>query len=322
MPLLAWRSIKSMKIYGIVLAVMVLAVALWVVSPRLLAAAPNASLETESGTIGTNATKVADTTASAGQAVKFSSGAFQANCIDVPSVCGYPDATNTGVPAGTALTSSGSITVTVDGTVISGKDITGQVIIKANNVTIKNSRITSSDYYPIDYSYGKTGLLLQDMEIAGTNSNVTAGVSFDSYTARRVYIHGTADGFKANGSVLIEDSYVTALAVGTDTHNDGVQTTGGDGVTVRHSTFKLGDQSGISSVMQFGTESGTQNTHWLVENNLIDGGGWSINSSGLDGTNQFLNNRFTRRSGYGPGRTDGAAIWSGNYYDDDGSAIP
>ena len=61
-----------------------------------------------------------------------------------PGSCGYPDPAynNVGVPAGTALTPSGSINVTTAGAVIDGKDVTGEITVSANNVTIKNSRIT------------------------------------------------------------------------------------------------------------------------------------------------------------------------------------
>lgn len=249
---------------------------------------------------------------------------FISNCIDDPSKGGYPDETNTGVPAGTTLTPSGSLTVSTDNTVVDSLDITGQIIIQANNVTIRNTRITSGDYYPIDYPEGSyTGLLVEDSEIIGTSSDVTAGISASDYTARRVYVTGTADGFKANTNVLIEDCYVHELAIGPSTHNDGTQATGGSNVTIHHNTYKLGDQSGISSCLQIGNEWGT-NSNWLIEDNLFDGGGWSINASSDPAENpnfQIVNNRFTRRAGYGPGSV-GGAVWSGNIYDDDGTAIP
>jgi chitodextrinase len=253
------------------------------------------------------------------QSANVAAGAFAPNLINNPHSGGYPDETNTGVPSGVTLTPSGSLTVSTNGTVLDGLDITGQVVITADNVTIRNCRITSADYYPIDYS--GTGLLVEDTEIIGQSTNVTAGISFDNYTARRVFVTGTADGFKANNNVLIEDCYVHTLAIGQTTHNDGVQATGGDSVTVRHNTFKLGDQTGVSAVVQLGNEYGN-NSNWLIENNLIDGGGWSINANTDDASKspncQIINNRFTRRAGYGPGGAAGAT-WIGNIYDDDGS---
>lgn len=250
-------------------------------------------------------------------------GGFVPNLINNPHLGGYPDETNTGVPAGATLTNSGSLTINVNGAVVQNLNINGMITVNANNVTIRNCRITSSDYYPVNYD-GATysGLLVEDSEIIGLTSDVTAGMSFSNYTARRVFVTGTADGFKADAYVLIEDCYVTQLAIGEDTHNDGVQTTGGENVTLRHNTFKLGGQNGISSVVQFGNEWDT-NTHWLIENCLIDGGGWSINASNDPSDNPdttIINNRFTRRAGYGPGSV-GGATWYGNIYDDDGSVV-
>jgi hypothetical protein len=250
-----------------------------------------------------------------------SAGGFQRNCIVVPSSCGYPDATNTGVPPGTPLTNSGSITVTQDGAVISNLNINGTIMVQANNVTIRKVRITSDDYYPIRYDDPYRGLLVEDTEIIGTSSDVTAGISFANFTARRVNIHGTADGIKADSNAIIEDSYIHDLFYDAvkETHNDGVQTTGGSNVTVRHNTFKLSMTDGINACLQIGTEWGPD-TDWLVTNNLFDGGGWIINSRSLSSSMQFLNNRFTHNSGYGVGAPDGST-WSGNYFDSDGAPI-
>lgn len=256
-------------------------------------------------------------------AIQTASGGFFANAIVNPHLAGYPDETNTGVPAGTTLTNSGSLTITTNGALVQNLNITGMISVNANNVTIRNCRITSTDYYPIAWDGGThTGLLVEDTEILSGSYNVTAGMSFSNYTARRVYVTGSADGFKADSNVLIEDCYVTGLGIGPDTHNDGVQTTGGSNVTLHHNTFKLGDQAGVSAVVQVGNEWGT-NSNWLIDDNLIDGGGWSINASNDPSDNPnftVTNNRFTRRAGYGPGSV-GGATWTGNYYDDDGSTV-
>lgn len=251
-------------------------------------------------------------------------GGFFANAIVTPHLAGYPDETNTGVPSGTSLTNSGSLNITTNGAVVQNLNITGMISVRANNVTIRNCRITSGDYYPIDWDGdGYTNLLVEDSEIIATSYSVTAGMSFSNYTARRVFVTGSADGFKADSNVLIEDCYVTLLGIGPDTHNDGVQTTGGSNVTLRHNTFKLGEPAGVSAVVQVGNEWGT-NSNWVITDNLIDGGGWSINASNDPSDNpnfQITSNRFTRRAAYGPGSV-GGATWTGNIYDDDGSTVP
>ncbi|MFZ1301225.1 MAG: hypothetical protein WAQ27_01430 [Candidatus Microsaccharimonas sp.] len=279
-------------------------------------AAPG-SLESEAGTVSSNAVKKSDVTASNGQAVAFGSaapGGFQANCIATPSACGYPDTTNTGVLPGVTRTSSGSVTISTNGAVFENKNVTGQIVVTANNVTIRNVRITSPDYYPIDYS--GTGLLVENTEIIGTSDAVTACMSFDNYIARRVNCSGGADGFKANSNVTIEDSYITGLRIGDETHNDGIQTTGGSNVTIRRNTI---DVRGISAeVMQLGIEW-SANSNWTVDGNLLAGGGWVFNGGPVNPMT-ITNNRFAGTRAYGIGSVSGAT-YTNNYYDSTGSAV-
>src|SRR5215510_6849097 len=65
----------------------------------------------------------------------------------------FPDATNTGVPAGTVLTPyNGNLVVNTPGAVISGLDIRGTVTINAPNVTLVNCKITAQhswDWYVV-----------------------------------------------------------------------------------------------------------------------------------------------------------------------------
>jgi len=100
-----------------------------------------------------------------------------AACLPQPSACGYPDATNTGVPPGTALTPSGSQTVTTNGAVLNGLDITGTVTVAADNVTIENSRITKtsggSGSYVVILNNGADNFTIRDTEISGPASNTT-----------------------------------------------------------------------------------------------------------------------------------------------------
>lgn len=252
--------------------------------------------------------------------VTVSAASFTANVIASPHTGGYPDETNTGVPAGTTLTAySGSYYIQTDNTVIDGMDINGIVVIQANNVTIRNTRITTNDFYPIRRDTG-TGLLVEDSEIIGTSTDVTCGIGFDNYTARRVNVHGTVDGFKTQNNVVLEDCYVHDLTVGNGTHNDGAQSTGGNNVTIKHCTFKLGGAD-VNACLQIGNEDGG-NSNWLVQNCLIDGGGFTINSSSdptINSNMRFTGNRFTRNYTYGIGGV-GGATWITNYYDNDGTA--
>lgn len=234
------------------------------------------------------------------------------NLINNPSSGGYPDATNTGVLSGVSLTSSGSLNITTNGTIVQNLTIdNGSIAVNANNVTIRNCRITTYDYYPIENS--GSGLVIEDCEIIGTADAVTAAVSFDSYTLRRCEISGTTDGLKANADVVIEDCYIHDLRVSNDSHNDGIQSTGGSNVTLRHNTI---DTNTAGVAIQFGSSD----TGWLVTDNLVRASGWAFNGGSGTSNNTFTNNRFARVAGwYGPASLGGSGnVWSGNIYDDDG----
>lgn len=234
-----------------------------------------------------------------------------------------PGPDNTGVPAGTTLTPSGSIRVEEDGAVIEDLDITGEIMVLADNVTIRRVRITSGDYYPIRYfDNDNVGLVVEDSEIIGTSGDVTSAVSFTNYTARRLNIHGMADGLKADSNVLIEDCYIHDLSNGDGEHNDGVQSTGGANVTIRHSNI-----SGASNAaVQTGDEwAATENL--TIECSWLSGGGYTLNIRGEGDTRprntRILNNRFGRDSGYGPWTLDDPnPTVTGNVYDDNDEPIP
>lgn len=233
-----------------------------------------------------------------------------------------PGPTTTDVPAGVKLTKSGSIKVEEDGAIIENLDIDGSIMVQADNVTIRNVRLTSGDYYPIRYDDGNTGLVVEDSEIIGTSGTVTSAISFADYTARRLNIHGSADGLKANANVLIEDCWIHDLSNGEDEHNDGVQSTGGKGVTIRHNVI----DGASNATVQTGDE-GEATEDLTVECNWLDGGGYALNIRGTGATRprntKVIKNRFGRSSGYGPWTIDDPSpIVEDNVYDDTGEAIP
>ena len=233
-----------------------------------------------------------------------------------------PGPDTTGVQPGVRLTPSGSIVVEEDGAVIEGLDIEGMITVLADNVTIRNVRLRSGDYYPIRYfDEDNVGLVVEDSEIEGIGGDVTAAISFKNYTARRLNIHGSADGLKADSNVLVEDCWIHDLSNGEGEHNDGVQSTGGAGVTLRHN-----DISGASNAaVQTGDEGGAT-VDLTLECNWFFGGGWTLNIRGAGETapmnTKIVNNRFGRDAGYGPWTLDDPApTIFGNVYDDDDEPI-
>jgi hypothetical protein len=239
----------------------------------------------------------------------------------------WPGPKNTGVPVGAMLTPSGSITVTTPGTVIDARDVIGTIEVKANNVTIKRSRVRGADYWLIKVHDGVAGVLIEDVEVDGGNAPglVNAGIGWTGFTARRVNVHGTTDGIRMSGNVVVEDSWIHDLSRDPTSggHQQCVSSFGGGNITIRHNymvwpheatavIFLKTDQAPIDGV--------------LIDNNLLDGGGWTVYSvNGGYGTPTnvvFSNNRFGQTYVYGIHALDGAAKWTNNVWDGTGARIP
>jgi hypothetical protein len=330
------------------LAVLVFAVLGAVLLLSSHAATPTASLEAENGSIATAAI-INDTTASGNKGVKFQQASSGGNsCPAYPS---FPDASCTGVPAGTTLTvKTGNQTINTAGTVISGWDVRGKLIINAANVTVKNSIIHGpaaggcSNGAAIEAE--GNGVTIQDVEV--TMDNPTAcldGIWLDGSgaTVTRANVHAGTDGFKAsNDNILIQESYIHDMKWfandpnqgGTETHNDGIQAYPPDttGLTLRHNRIDVSKvlDSGGNLASNSTLQAATYNTR--VEYNYLDGGGCTVNIAQPLGQPilqpTYINfNHFGRIRGFTGcvvliNNNTAMTEYSGNVYDDNGQAVP
>jgi len=249
---------------------------------------------------------------------------------------GFPNASNTGVPAGTVLTKRGSLTVTQPNTVIDSMEIDGCLTIgsTANNVTVKNSLIRSKDCtWNIDDTAGATGLKVIDSEIDGLGGTTgDAGIHGYGYTLTRVNIHGTGDGLKVGTGDVIQDSYIHDLAITSSSHNDGIQCLGTTSLTINHNTIIV--KAGATSAIILSTGSADDMRNIMISNNLLGGGAYTVYGGYQAGKDvlsrvsniQILNNQFTTQifpnSGYwGPlTSTSSPVIVSGNVWADGANA--
>lgn len=252
-------------------------------------------------------------------------------CVDRPSACGYPDASNTGVPAGTALRASSSVSASKAGQVIDGLDITGEINVTAPNVTIRNTRITGGGDYVIIVRDGADNLTIEDTEIqtpAGTPQDIGCVLNVGNAKPKilRVNIHGCSAGVSSGGG-LVQDSYIHDMAQKAGlSHDVGVASNFGGGMSVIHNTIlnQLSQTAAVAFYQDFGPQSND-----LVQDNLLAGGGYCVyGGTGEKGTTsdiRFLDNRFSRKfhpnCGYYGLVADfdrGASgnVWSGNYWDD------
>ena len=212
-------------------------------------------------------------------------------CFARPGSCGYPDPAygNVGVPAGTNLTPSGSITVTTAGAVINGLNVSGSISVRANNVTIQNTKITTSGTGGNAVSAsGVSGLTIKNSEISG--GNVFDGRS----SLSGVYMHN-CDNCVLYGT-SISDSYLIDDQTNSGSHYEPYYGSG-DVIDIEHSVL-LNPHSQTAAVFMNGGGSACSN-HLTVNNSLLGGGGYTIypcanSSSAGSSVIKITNNRFAR----------------------------
>ncbi len=277
------------------------------------------SSSTSSGITGTSSSGSTPSSGSSGGATQSK------NCVPNPHLCGFPDATNTGVPAGTTLTNSGSISVTTNGAVVNAKNVSGTIEVHASNVTIKDTKITTGSIYPIRLFSGFSNLTIEDTEINGQSGCLRAEEPDGNIVKMiRINAHGCEDGVQMGGTDTLQDSYIHDLRYTSSSHNDGVQQNGGSGDVVHHNTIiqKRDQTSPINFTTDFGKISNI-----TIDNNLLDGGGYIFNirngGSGNPTGVKITNNRLGRNSVYTPNviAVDGTITSSGNVWDNTGAAV-
>jgi hypothetical protein len=268
----------------------------------------------------------------------------QTACAAVPHACGYPDATNTGVPAGTQLTPSGSIATTSAGQVIQGVDVSGVIEVHNNNVTIRNSRVTQHPVYgsggnwSIHIDQGVTGTLIEDVELSGgipVTDAYTDTACFGAWnpgatTVLRVNCHNVGVLWQQPSNLTVTDSYVHDLQYGTTagTHTQALSTQDGTHNVFRHNTV---DGRNASTAPIFVQSLNMVVNDVTFDNNLVLMSPDSYyfvtqdNSSGQAGcpTNtRYTNNRWSPKLNRPQFNfTCNYAVWSGNVWDDTGAPI-
>lgn len=246
----------------------------------------------------------------------------------------YPSPSCTGVPAGTNFikTVNGDYTVTTPGQVIDGWNITGSLIIWADNTTVKNSQIggtvTSAKGmggYDVYFSFTIT-----DSTVGPASGCIPSpGVGESKYTATRVYVRGHDDGFRMSGpgNVTVQDSfarlcYLPPEVVGGDgSHSDGVQAVCGDeslegpcsGLTFRHNTI---DARGVPTTSMLNLVDTHLDTV-TAKDNMLAGGGYVMHLKWQGGPNWIVQGNHVVDQSWAYGPVDASSKcanydWSGN----------
>ena len=266
--------------------------------------------------------------ASALVATQFVKSRAETKGSNLTLTTGFPDARNTGVPAMVTLVRSAGLTINTPGAVIEGLDIQGMVTINANDVTLKNCRVTADSWAVINVTSGKTGVVIQDCEINGLSAKGVRGVSLNgSATVLRNNIHHVEDGIylQSGSNVLIHDNYIHDLQSNwSGPHYDGIATDGGiSSITIRHNTIinRHGQTSAIMLSNYFGSVRDV-----TVDNNWLVGGGYTVYSDGQFGGGTISGVSFTNnvlgigQYGYASIRSN-TPVWQGNIDDVSGRLV-
>lgn len=238
------------------------------------------------------------------------------------------DATTTGVPAEVDLIPSEGIRVTEPGTVIDGLLVRGEIVVSANDVTIRNTLVESDTrLYPIHITEGVTGTMIDHVEVDNQGST-GKGIHFSggSGTVRYSNIHSAEDGIRIQANnVTIEFSYIHDLARTETSHNDAIQIRSGDNITIRGNNlqaFNPTSNDPMNAAIQIGSLVGDdQISNLLVVDNLMNGGNVTVNGGGRGEIESavFRDNRFGRDFRYGVhGNLENSSWDTSNVWDDTG----
>jgi hypothetical protein len=298
---------------------------------------------TASNTAGMASAKSAATAAVTEPAPPNEEGGHQTNCIGKPSACGYPDATNTGVPAGTALTAkTGDMHVSSPGTTIKDIALDGTIDVEADNTTIEASEIIVNGTQAgcnspcggkgIWTKPGVTGTVVKDVTCHGgapTGANVTEFcIQSNSSTTKATRVHYYNCTTCMVGPGEWTDSFVdqTGATIPQEHYEDIYYGGGGGPLVVNHDTML--NPQGQTAVVFASVDFGNQTT-LTITNNLMAGGGFVIYGGGSGSGGKVLGpvtitgNRFSRKyypkgGYYGTNSYMNYAVttWANNIWDD------
>ncbi len=280
------------------------------------------------------------------------------NCSPRPSACGFPDATNTGVPAGTRLTqvpgqatsgpgwtwnaSSHTAVVKTNGAVITDLHVNGILDIQASNVTVNNVEVTSSgDFFGISLRHTQD-VTIENSTIGGTNTTTgrIGAAIHDVYddSTNMLIKDNNIFSFKTaiqvtNGIVIGNYIHDTGFVEGD--HTNGILVLGTtQPLLIRDNTI-LDDQDQTDAVSLGSTGPGKPVGNKVVERNLLGGGAYAVyggathgnTTSGIVIKNNVFSQLYFPKSGlWGPVAyfdTAGAGnVWTGNTWDTTGDTVP
>jgi hypothetical protein len=214
----------------------------------------------------------------------------QAHCFSAPAECGFPSAGSAGVSKGVSLTPSDSIEVNEPGAVVKDVDVSGTIVIAADDVTVEDTRVTqnstcgyhngSCGNYAIGIEPGLTGIKIRNVEtrsVPGRTCEQDIRNTGSQVVIDGAYLHACDGNIFTTGPTLLKNSYaITKLEIDDD-HIENVYFEG--------TTFKAIHNTLLNPIEQtaviFGNAEGGSDTtncdnRLTVLGNLLAGGGYTL----------------------------------------------
>ncbi len=271
-------------------------------------------------------------------------------CAARPHVCGFPDATTTGVPSGMTLrdvpgqVSSGPgwsynpglnlVAVTGSNTVLSGLYIHCNLDITGSHVIVKDDRVVTGGDLGISLRH-TVGVTIENSTISGLNKGFgRVGSAIDDTDGDSTGLLIKANDISAFKSAvqvttgLVTGNYIHDPGYIPGDHTNGVIANGGTGqLTIIHNTI-LNSLSQTDAITLDTLQTPGPVANKIIEDNLLAGGGYPIYGGNAFGHRTYhiviKDNRFAQafypRSGqFGPiayftPRSPGN-VWTGNVWD-------
>ncbi len=258
----------------------------------------------------------------------------------------FPNASNTGVPAGTTLTDyTGPLTITAAGTTIDRKRINGTLVIRASGVKVTNSIINGR----LSSDGSGSSVTVADSEIRGGNQETFPSVSYNDITLQRVEVTGGQHSVQCSARCVVEDSWLhdQFIPAGSSGHVNAFISNGGSGFTLRHNTLYcsvqptsadggctadmslFGDFAPISDVTIVGNlfRANTTGASYCLHAGYNPSKPYGSNPTGVVVKNNVFERGSNNKCGiYGPVTSfyssGSGNTWSGNTWNDGGTVPP
>ena len=182
----------------------------------------------------TSTTTVKPTTTSTSSPTATATPSATTTATKPPTQTGWPDASNTGVPAGTTLAPyTGPCTITTANTVIDAKQVNCELLVKASGVKITRSRLNGRVT-----SDSPGSVSISDTYIDGGPQEIHPAVGYQNVSLLRVNIVGGEHSVQCDLNCTIKDSYLhDQTQPATDRHVNAFISNGGSNFTLTHNTM-------------------------------------------------------------------------------------